>query len=135
MAFESDTEPDIDALVADLKDDNGNVRQKACRALSRLGPAAVPTLVLLLGDENGPTRTSAMNALLTMRNPAEEAAPALVDSLDHESDAIRDSAIWTLTVIGRAAEPILQEALYASNGRMEDGIARALAGIAARAEG
>ena len=69
MAFESDTKPDIDTLVADLKDDNGNVRQKACAALSRMGPAAVPTLVSLLGDENGMTRTAAMNALLTMRDP------------------------------------------------------------------
>ena len=93
MALEADMEPDIDALIADLGDGNGRVRENARGALSRMGVPAGPALVEILGDEDGTTRTSAMNALLTML----DAVPFLIDALDHHSPGVRDGAIWTLT--------------------------------------
>ena len=53
--------------------------------------------------------------------------------MDHDSDAIRYSAIWTLGVLGRKVEALLLEALNESDGRMEDGIRRTLARLDTRA--
>jgi HEAT repeat protein len=111
MPFQAVTKPDIDTLIGDLQDDDGRVRQKACRALSKIGSPAAPALVAMLGDENGATRAGATNALLMMRDAADDAVPALIEALAADSNAIRDSASWTLSLMGEAARSRLLDAL------------------------
>ncbi len=103
--------PDVDALIADLGDESGIVRAKACGALGRIGPPTVPALVALLGDENGAVRAGAMNALIQMQDPTAVAASALIDAFASDDSAIRANAGWTLTVMGTSALPALHEAL------------------------
>jgi HEAT repeat protein len=110
MSFQAVTEPDIDALIGDLRDDNGHVRQKACRALSKMGSSAA-ALVAMLGDENGAARAGATNALLMMRDAADDAVPSLIEALASDNNEIQDRAGWTLSLMGEAARPALFDAL------------------------
>jgi hypothetical protein len=111
MSFQAVTEPDIDTLIGDLRDDNGRVRQKACRALSKRGSSAADALVAMLGDENGAARAGATNALLMMRDAADDAVPALIEALACDNSDIQDRASWTLSLMGEAARPALYDAL------------------------
>ena len=65
----------------------------------------------MLGDENGAARAGATNALLMMRDAAEDAVPALIEALAADNSEIGDRASWTLSLMGEAARPGLFDAL------------------------
>lgn len=90
------------------------VSETAADALGRIGPAAIPQLVIALRDQDPQVRKEAARALARM---GAEAAPALQDlivALKDADESVRRSAAQAIGQIGPAAKdaiPALVEAL------------------------
>ena len=100
----------VPALIAALKDEDGDVRMEVVRTLREIGPAAedaVPALITALKDEIWDVRGSAANALREIGPAAEDAVPALITALKDEIWDVRGSAADALREIGPAAVPAL----------------------------
>jgi hypothetical protein len=105
-------------LLAQLKDPDDGVRERAARALESIGPEGTKVLRLLANalrrDTNPSVRASAAIALSSMGATAVGAVPDLVSALKDTDPGVRRSAAFALGKIGpkaRAAVPALRAAL------------------------
>ncbi len=101
--------PDIDTLVAHLRDQDGQIRRRARQALVDLGPAAVPALQAGLNSPFDHARWEAAKALCEIHAP--NAAPALVERLEDDNFSVRWLAAEALMGLGFAAVPPLLKQL------------------------
>ncbi len=88
------------------------VRVAAMGALATGAPETPETLRILrecLGDEKSQVRGAAAKALWGLRGDAAEVLPALTELLRHRLRTIRVATLETLTEMGRAARPIVEE--------------------------
>jgi len=105
---------DIPALIAELKSDDGLVREKARFTLVGKGEAAVAPLMQVLTGKDKETRWEAAKALGEIASPA--AVPALITAMEDEDYDVRWLAAESLIAIGRDAVVPLLEALMARSG-------------------
>ncbi len=101
--------PDVESLIASLRNDDGMVRRRARQALVEMGQAAVPALVDELDTYNDHARWESAKALCEIHAP--QAAPALVERLEDDNFSVRWLAAEALIGLGRAALAPLFEAL------------------------
>ncbi len=104
----------MEDLLATLSSDNSKEREAARKALTRLGAAAVPPLVKLLGSsgqENCGDHAcwEAAKTLATIGDPA--AVPALLVALEDANGGTRWLAAEGLIALGRPSVAPLLEAL------------------------
>jgi HEAT repeat protein len=122
----------IPELVEGLDDKDDAVRREAARALGKIGAAAVPSLVVALGDApDDRVRVSAAEALGRIGPRATVAIPALIAALKHADDAVRDAAAAALLLIGPPAAPALIEAVTDADPRLRAEAAALLTEIVA----
>ena len=76
----------------------------AAKALGRIGPASVPTLIKGLKHDNAYVRSSSALALRYLGPDASDAVPALIEVVETDEDA-RNPAIQALGAIGQKAAP------------------------------
>jgi len=100
-------------LARDLRSDNPVTREKACRALVMIGPAAVPVLTEMLGDPVDHARREAARALSRIHDPA--SAPAMVTALEDDLPGVRWLAGEGLIALGRDGLIPLFRALIAQS--------------------
>lgn len=82
-------------------------RRAAAWALGQMrDPAAVPSLVLALGDENAQVREAAAGALVHL--PDSQALPALLPLLQDSSKAVRKAVIAAVARLGASGVPELR---------------------------
>ena len=99
----------VPKLVALLKDNNPAVRERAARAIGRLGPEAASALPALLAATRAAGGAPAFADALAHTGPA--ALPALLDTLQKGKP---DESAWILKALrgfGAPAVPVLSEAL------------------------
>lgn len=99
-------------------------REAAIRVLGRIGPAACPTVPMLvetLADSNRRVRSAAARSLGQVGSSARTACPALVLSLADTSEPVRKDAAEALTRIDPdwASDPGVQGAVEALVGRLK----------------
>jgi hypothetical protein len=101
------SEKEISALVEQLGDENGLVRQRARLNLAHIGKASVPALLKALESPNVHARREATKVVGELR--AESAATSLANLLRDGNVDIRWAAMESLTRIGRASmRPLLE---------------------------
>jgi HEAT repeat protein len=95
------------------------VRREIVWALGQFGPetwkAAVPALVLALGDPDRKVCQGAIHSLGMMGRAAEPAIPALMVHVRNSHFLFSRLAAWALARIGPAAVPALVETLWAKD--------------------
>lgn len=96
-------------LIIELESNNGTQRERARRALEKIGKPAVPLLVGLLASEDQRVRWEACKALVSIGDP-NSAAP-LVEALRDDSMEIRWLAAEALITLGRRSLHSLYAAL------------------------
>lgn len=106
--------PDLLALLRGKY--NYELRTEAAHALAQIGPAAVPSLVGVLKDDDPFTRCEAARALARIGPDAAEAVRPLAEALNDDDALIRATAAYALGEIGSAA----REAVAALIGRLSD---------------
>ncbi|MBI2094809.1 MAG: HEAT repeat domain-containing protein, partial [Candidatus Omnitrophica bacterium] len=97
-----------------------------------IGPAAIPSLIAVLGGENPSVRQSAAWALGQIGPAAHAAIPSLIAVLGSKNPSVRQSAAWALGQIGPAAQaaiPSLIAALGSKNPSVRQNAAWALGQI------
>ncbi len=99
----------IEKLISQLQSDEGTERQRARKALVRIGKPAVPLLVDLLTHENDLLRWEACKALGSISDPG--TAASLVHALSDSSMEIRWLAGEALISLGEDAVNELLRAL------------------------
>jgi HEAT repeat protein len=99
----------IDALIKQLSDKDGRVREKARLALVAMEKEATVPLTGLLTAENQQTRWEAAKALVAITDPA--AIPALIAALEDRVFDVRWLAGEALVAIGPESIPLLLKAL------------------------
>ena len=110
-------EPAVPALVAALKDEQGEVRAHAAYALRSMGPkakAAVPALISALQDPVWEVRDDAAGALERIGTNAKDAVPGLIGALSDANDHVAAHAASALRAVGpdgKGAIPALIENL------------------------
>ena len=87
----------IEALIQELSDSDGLVREKARHALVALESASVESLIGALKDSDDQVRWEAAKALAVIRDPA--AAPALVTALEDDLFGVRWLAAQALAAL------------------------------------
>ncbi len=92
-----DTKP-IEFLIAELGNENGQVRQQARDAVMTKEHSAVVPLTDALKSENEHRRWEAAKALVELHDPA--TAPALVEALENEDIDVRWLAAEGLVALG-----------------------------------
>jgi HEAT repeat protein len=112
---------DINALVVQLSDHDGLVRQKARFELEKIGDPAVDALIEVLQLQSSPSVWEAAKALIKIRSP--KAAPALVDTLENNDPGVRWVASEALTALGmHGLEPLMAAlASRPTSGTLRDG--------------
>jgi len=112
---------DLDALITDLGNANGQTRQYARISLVRIGEPAVDALIETLNSRDGLTRWEAAKALSQIGSP--KAAQALVKALEDDQFSIRWLAAEGLKKIGRdGLKPLLKALWQAPNSiRLREG--------------
>jgi HEAT repeat protein len=85
------------------------VRQRAARALKKIGPQAVPSLVKAARGPDDVVRWQAILELGSMGPDAEPAIPLLIEILRREEGRARLSAVWALGNIGLPARDALPD--------------------------
>jgi len=100
-------------LARDLRSDNPVTRERACRALVMIGPAAVPELTAMLTDAVDHARREAARALSRIHDPA--SAPAMVAALEDDLPGVRWLAGEGLIALGREGLLPLFRALIAQS--------------------
>lgn len=136
-ALRSCGSPAVDALVANLRDPNEQVRIDATSALASIGleaQRAIPALTTALKDPNSIVRSSAATALGSMGTQAKVAIPALTVALQDDDKSVRSvvaMAIGTMGIEARAVIPTLTLALQDQDKSVSSTAAYALGRIAA----
>jgi hypothetical protein len=93
-------ETDLNVILADLQSPDGGVRQRAAERVGKMKPdesrraEVAAALASRLKDSHGGTHDAAARALVSWAT--REQVPALLDVLDHESGAVRESALEAL---------------------------------------
>jgi len=95
--------PARSALVRAAQYRDWGVREIIADSLGRIGPSAVPALIVALSDEDREVRIAACRALARMGPPAEKAVPALTAALDDPDEDVGQHAARALGQIGPAA--------------------------------
>jgi HEAT repeat protein len=108
----------VAALRAVLDDEQAGTASKiaACRALGRLGPPAVETLLAHLDSDDPLVRLNALDQLPHIRPPSRQILDSLIAALDHSDPRMRQKAIRGLGLMGPTAKdaaPHLQQILNA----------------------
>ncbi len=101
----------IPALSELLAIGQWRIAGRAQRALSRIGPAAVPALARLLDATDPMLREQGAIGLGVIGRPAAGTAPRLVELLIDDNYEVRGSVARALVQIGAAAVPALSRAL------------------------
>jgi HEAT repeat protein len=83
----------------------GDRRRTAFQHLSEIGEPAIPALVDLAREHDGPVRSGALDVLAQMGPRAASAIPELIEMLNDGQTDLRLHVAWTLGRIGPAAEP------------------------------
>lgn len=125
-------EPDIPALIADLKSTDAKTRGKANLAVMDAGAVAVPALIEMLQGADPVHRATAASALYGMGGRGKAAVPALAVLLADPDKEIRIAGAMALENMGPdAAEavPALIKALKDPEGRVRQRVAIALGNI------
>lgn len=110
----------VDALTAQLDHSEARVRGYAVRALGQIGEASrktVPKLVELLTDADARVRRVAVDALARIHPDPEQSIPLLVKVLHDADPQVVMPAIQALAERGKAAVPVLIEALGRDDSR------------------
>ena len=84
----------MDSLINALSDSREGLRQFAIRRLAKIGPPAIPKLILALKDKYVYGQEGAAIVLITLGSAA---VPALLKAMQHEDRAIRWGATWVLS--------------------------------------
>ena len=114
MDSSKNEETNVKALITQLGDDQGFVRENARLALIDIGKDAVPLLIDALVSKREQLRWEAAKALVKIADPA--AIPALVKALQDEVFDIRWLAAEALIAIGKESiEPLMQEVVDQGN--------------------
>ncbi|MBD3177234.1 MAG: hypothetical protein GF320_18840 [Armatimonadia bacterium] len=95
-------------------------RAEGLRTLGQLGmPAALPTLMAALDDEDAAVRQEAISAIGRLDGQANEAVPTLIECLGSDHPPTAHRAAWALGDIGdrRATEPLLEMLRHAPDRR------------------
>jgi HEAT repeat protein len=103
------TDRRIDGLIIELESKDGAQRERARRALVKIGKPAVPPLINLISAPEKQLRWEACKALVSIKDPS--AAGPLVNALRDDSMEIRWLAAEALIALGRKALPSLFAAL------------------------
>jgi HEAT repeat protein len=125
-------EPDIPALIADLKSADEEKRGKANLALMDAGEKAAPALIEMLQGPDPVHRATAASTLYGMGGRGRAAVPALAVLLSDPDKDIRVAAAMALENMGPdAAEavPALTKALKDQEGMVRQRVAIALGNI------
>lgn len=136
-ALRSCGSPAIDALVANLHNQNEQVRIDATSALASMGleaQRAIPALTTALKDTNSIVRSSAATALGSMGTKAKVAVPALTVALQDDDKSVSSvvaMAIGSMGIEARTAIPTLTLALQDKDKSVSSTAAYALGRIAA----
>lgn len=104
----------INQLIADIKNKDSDIRERAVKALSEIKDArAVKPLTIALKDNDINVRREAANALCEIKDS--RAVGSIITALNDRDIVVRGSAITALGIIKdiRAVEPLI--ALLASN--------------------
>ncbi len=99
----------IRSLIADLRSNDGMLRQRSRQSLVAIGKPAVAYLVKLMRDVNDQVRWEATKALGDIGDP--ETAPALTEVLEDEEFDVRWLAAEGLIALGRKGLAPLLKAL------------------------
>jgi HEAT repeat protein len=83
----------------------GERRRTAFQHLSEIGEPAIPALVDLAREHDGPVRSGALDVLAKMGPRAASAIPELIEMLNDGPTGLRLRVTWALGTIGPAAEP------------------------------
>ena len=120
----------VDALIPEFSSEDGAARERARRAVVKLGPAAIGGLVNALNHPNVRIRWEATKALCELRDPA--AAAALVGRLEGTDSGVRWMAADGLIAMGPIVlEPVLQVLIQRSDSiLLREGAHRVLHGLA-----
>ncbi len=97
----------LDGWLADLEAEDATVRLLAVKTLGSFGAAALPRLVLLLGDEDPAARYWAADHLGNLGEEARSALPALEEARSGASQAVRMAIDYALSRI-RPGRPSLE---------------------------
>jgi hypothetical protein len=105
-------ESDLNVILEDLQSPDNGVRQRAAERLIRMKPdegrrqEVAQALAAHLQDNHDGTHDAAARALVSWAT--REQVPALIDVLDHESGAVRESALEALGNLkdARAVTPV-----------------------------
>lgn len=125
----------IASLIAMLNNEDGLTRTHARESLVKMGTAAVPSLIQTLTDPQDRLRWEAAKALSQMSDL--RAASALVKALDDDNSGIRWLAAEGLVTLGWAGLIPLLEALqqYPNSVRLRDGAHHVLGSLAKKSPG
>jgi HEAT repeat protein len=118
--------------VETLRNGNWHVTDSATRALTRMGPAALPCLVAALDDSDVEFRCRVCEAIGRLGPIAQPAIPHLLSVLDHGTFPEQWAAAEALGSIGLAAAPELARRLgtpVTGNARLDDVTAVAEVGL------
>ncbi|MEP6670462.1 MAG: HEAT repeat domain-containing protein [Chthoniobacter sp.] len=115
----------VPKLAALLKDNNPAVRERAARALGRVGPGAVDALPTLLQAARTADGAPAYADALAQIGP--KALPALLDILQKSKPAESKWVLRILHSFGPPAVPVLAEALKSNTPEVRIAAANALA--------
>ena len=121
-------QPDIPALITDLKSANAETRGKANLALMDAGEAAVPALVEMLQGPDPVQRATAASTLYGMGGRGKGAVPALAVLLSDADMDVRVAAAMALENMGPDAAPAVPALIKALKDR--EGLVRQRAVIA-----
>jgi len=126
----------VPALIAMVRANRFSENSHALTALGRIGPAAAPSVPLLIeiirSKADASERRSAVRAIWGIGPAAKAAVPALIVAARGKSGLVRGDAIIALGRIGpdaKAAVPVLVEAVTDTSGQMAFDVSRSLAGI------
>jgi HEAT repeat protein len=124
---------EVKKLIADLKDEDKNVRRKAAQFLARTKDArVVEPLIVAVIDPDPDVSSQAAYSLGLIGTPAVE---PLIAALKHQDQHVRKAAINALGRIGdvRAAKPLIK-ALRDSDSSVRQEVPMALGNIGANAK-
>lgn len=117
VSNQSNNNPDIEKLIADLSSKDMQVREDARLSLSAIGQPTITPLVNKLGSSDKWLRWEVAKTLAEMREPS--AAPILVESLTSSDPNIRWLSAEGLIALGRVSIAPLLEALTRFSGSVE----------------
>lgn len=122
-------------LAAKIKDPSAGLatRLTACRALSRLGPVATPTLMEAIGGEPKQLRLKAIECLGRVEPSSDEIVARLLVLVDDQDFETRKTAINGLKDVGVTAKNSAEKLQSLLNDPQEDETIRSVAKAALKA--